>query len=111
MGKIREIFARNLRENRRYCGFTQAKLAEIVNVSTHYIAMIELAKNIPKGDIIERLANALDIDIYELFLVQQNTSRELKKLHKIIIKDLEQIVETSVETAFLKRDKILKKTK
>jgi DNA-binding XRE family transcriptional regulator len=45
MTNLRDIFAHNLKEKRRNCGFSQAKLAEMVNVSVHHIATIETARN------------------------------------------------------------------
>jgi transcriptional regulator with XRE-family HTH domain len=68
MTGLREILAHNLRKKRRNHGISQAKLAEMVNVSTHHIATIETARNYPTLDLVERLANALDIEIYELFI-------------------------------------------
>jgi len=106
MTNIQDIFSRNLRENRRKCGLTQVKLAEKADVSTHYVAMIELAQNFPKGDVIERLAMALDVEIYELFLVPHSSATEIKDLQKSFIKELKHIVEESVENAFEKREKI-----
>jgi DNA-binding XRE family transcriptional regulator len=47
MARIKEIFAHNLKENRRKSGFTQAQLAEKVDVSTHHIGMLEIARNYP----------------------------------------------------------------
>jgi transcriptional regulator with XRE-family HTH domain len=105
MVKIREIFAKNVRDNRRKCGITQAELAEKADVSTHYIAVIELARNFPKADIIERLAKALDVEIYELFLVPLTPTMEIKKLHKAVMTDLKQIIEETIENALGKRDK------
>ena len=69
MTDIWDTFAKNLRENRRKCGFTQAELAEKADVSTHYVAMIEVARNYPKVEVIARLAKALGIEIFELFLL------------------------------------------
>ena len=40
MTSLREILAHNLKKKRRSCGFSQARLAEMVNVSTHHIATI-----------------------------------------------------------------------
>lgn len=108
MANIREIFARNLREYRRKSGLTQAKLAEKADVSTHYVAMIELARNFPKADIIERLATALDIEIYKLFFVASPPEPEIN-LQKTIIGDLKHIVMEAVEEAFDKREKNTKK--
>ena len=109
MTNIRDIFAKNLRESRRKCGFTQAKLAEKANISIHYLAMIELSRNFPKGDIIERLATVLEIEIYELFLVPQSPAVEIRKLYKTMIAEVENVVQESVEKAFEKRGIKLKR--
>jgi transcriptional regulator with XRE-family HTH domain len=97
---IRETFARNLRENRRKSGLTQAQLAEKAEVSTHYIALIELARNIPKVETIERLAKALNIETYELFIAPLSPAMEMKKIKESIIADLKDIVKESVDEAF-----------
>ncbi|MDR2702234.1 MAG: helix-turn-helix domain-containing protein [Spirochaetaceae bacterium] len=111
MDNIRETFARNLRENRRKCGLTQAQLAEKAEVSTHYIALIELARNIPKVDTIERLANALNVEIYELFIVPLSPAMEIKKLQESVIAKLKDIVKESVDEAFEQERKRQKKRK
>ncbi|AEF85109.1 DNA-binding protein [Treponema primitia ZAS-2] len=105
MARLREIFANNLKENRKKCGFSQEKLAEMAEVSTHYIAMIELARNFPTSEIIERLAAVLDIEIYELFVVSHSPKEELEKLRRTLVTEIRQMVEEAVETAFAKRDK------
>jgi transcriptional regulator with XRE-family HTH domain len=102
---IREIFAKNIKENRHKCGFSQEKLAERAAISTHYLAMIELARNFPSSDIIERIADALGIEIYELFVVAYSPAEELDKLHQEIITDIKQIVQETIENSFEKREK------
>ena len=109
--KIQETFAQNLRENRRKCGFTQVQLAEKAEISTNYLAMVELARYIPRVEIIERLANALNIEIYELFIVPLSPAMELKKINESIIADLEDIVMKSVDKAFEKERKKQKRCK
>ena len=111
MGNIRETFARNLRENRRKSGLTQAQLAEKAEVSTHYIALIELARNIPKVETIERLAKALNVEVYELFIAPLSPDMEMKKAHKAIIAELKDIVKESVDEAFEQDRKRQKKSK
>jgi transcriptional regulator with XRE-family HTH domain len=105
MAGIREIFAHNLKEIRKRYGLTQEKLAEKAGVSTHYIAVIELAKNFPAADVIERLAKALDIAVNELFGATPSPSEEMERLHRKILADVRQAVEVSVENAFAKRDR------
>ena len=111
MNNIRETFAKNLRENRRKCGLTQAQLAERAEVSTHYVALIELARNIPKVDTIERLANALNVEIYELLIAPLSPAMEMKKLQESIIAELRDIVKESVDEAFEQERKRQKKRK
>jgi len=100
MGNIRETFAKNLRKSRRKCGLTQAQLAEKAKVSTHYIALIELARNIPKVVTIERLAKALNVEMYELFITPLSPAMEIKKLQESIVAELKDIVKESVDEAF-----------
>ena len=106
MSYVREIFAENLKKNRRKCGYTQEKLAEMAEVSTHYISMIELARNFPKSEVIGRLANALSIEIYELFLVPHTPVDEkedlLQSITSVIRQTVSESVETSIENAFSK---------
>ena len=92
MAGLREIFAGNLKKKRQICGFSQAKLAEKVNVSTHHIAMIEITRNFPTTDLIERIANALNIEIYELFLEETNSlNKEFERLREGIKSDIRQL--------------------
>ena len=99
MTNLREIFAHNLKEKRRNCGFSQAKLAEMVNVSVHHIATIETARNYPTLDLVERMANALDIEIFELFINPLSPPEEMERLYQTVAKDIGQIVRQAVENA------------
>ena len=102
MARVREIFANNLRKNRNKCGLSQEKLAERAGISTHYVAMIELARNFPKSEIIECLANALNIEVHELFVVSHSPEDELAKLHRTISSDIKQTISEAIENAFKK---------
>jgi transcriptional regulator with XRE-family HTH domain len=99
MTNIQEIFAHNLKEKRQNCGFSQAKLAEIVSVSTHHIAMMEIARHYPTLDLVERIANALNIEIYELFINPLSPPEEMERLYQTVAKDIELVVSEAVERA------------
>ena len=100
---IRNILARNLREHRRKCGFSQEKLAEKTGISTQYLAMIEIARKFPASEVLERLAEAMDIKVYELFLIDYSPREELELLRKDIISEMKQtfgeIVGQALQTA------------
>jgi len=93
MERVREIFAKNLRQYRQKCGFSQAKFAEKVGVSTHHIAMIELTRNFPTSDLMERFTEALNIEIYKLFVEPNSSSKELQQLRQDIKSDFKQTLD------------------
>jgi len=97
MTNLRDILAHNLKKKRQNCGFSQEKLAEMVSVSTHHIATIETARNYPTLDLIERMANALNIEIYELFINPLSPPEEMERLYEVVAKNIEQVVEKAVE--------------
>jgi transcriptional regulator with XRE-family HTH domain len=94
---IRSILARNLREHRWKCGFSQEKLAEKTGISTQYLAMIEIARKFPASEVLERLAEAMDIKVYELFLIDYSPREELELLRKDIIKEMKQTFSEIIE--------------
>jgi transcriptional regulator with XRE-family HTH domain len=108
MGKstsLKEILAKNLRENRRKCGFSQEKLAEKVEISTQYLAMIEIARKFPTSQVLERLAKAMNIEVYELFLIEHSPRKELEQLRNDIINEMNQTFGNIVVEALKKTSK------
>jgi transcriptional regulator with XRE-family HTH domain len=96
---IREIFARNLRENRRKCGLSQEKLAENTGITTQYLAMMEIARKFPSSEVLERLAMAMDIKVYELFVIDHSPREELEQLRKEMISEMKQLFDESLKKA------------
>jgi transcriptional regulator with XRE-family HTH domain len=96
---LREILAKNLRENHRKCGFSQEKLAEKAGISTQYLAMIEIARKFPASEVLERLAGAMDIKVYELFLIEHSPREELELLRQNIVNEMKQTFVEIVEQA------------
>jgi DNA-binding XRE family transcriptional regulator len=88
-----------MKKHRRKCGISQAQLAEKVEVSTHHIGMIELARNFPTLDLVERIANALDIEIYQLFVGSHSPNEELEQLRLEIRDDMRQLLNEFLEKA------------
>jgi transcriptional regulator with XRE-family HTH domain len=99
MKRLSTIFIKNLKEYRKKCGFTQAQLAEKVKVSPHYIGMLEMGRNFPATDLIERIAKALNIEMYELFVESISPSKELEKLRQDIMLEIKKtITETVIQS-------------
>jgi len=110
MTNVKEILARNLKENRRRLGITQPELAERAGMSTQYLAMIEIARKFPTADILERLAMALGINSNELFSVAVSPERVMEQLQQAILDSfdkkldiLDQTIEHALDKAIEKR--------
>jgi len=102
MASLRDIFRENLKKNRRNCGLSQEKLAEMADVSMHHIAMIEIGRNFPATELIERIANALNIEAYELFIDKTcSTKNDFEQLRKNIKDDMQELLTNFLEKANL----------
>ena len=96
MTNLKKLLAFNMKEKRRILGISQATLAERVNTSTHYIAMIELERKTPSLPMIERIAAALQIDAPELFSMKSIPEETIKELQKTVLTDIERAVSQSI---------------
>jgi transcriptional regulator with XRE-family HTH domain len=105
MTSIRDILANNLKENRKRCGFSQAKLAEEADTSTQYIAMIEVSRKFPTPEMLDRLAKALKIETYELFVVKPSPEDAMERLHDTLVSNIERIVGEAVEKTIAEKCK------
>ena len=63
-----DIFRYNLKLHRTERGLTQEKLSELTGISTDYLSEIERGKKTPSFKRMELIANALNIEVYKLFL-------------------------------------------
>ena len=69
---IREIFAKNLRENRRKCGFSQEKLAELAGLHRTYISDLERGQRNPTLTTLVKIAQALSMTVSMLLVGVDN---------------------------------------
>jgi transcriptional regulator with XRE-family HTH domain len=101
MTNIREVLAANMKAYRNALGLSQAKLAEKVNTSTHYIGMIETKKNFPSPEMLERIAVALGIDVTALFAKNDSQAEVIKTYLKAALegikKDMEQAIDARLK--------------
>lgn len=65
---IRRIFGKNLKYYRFQKKYTQAKLAEKVDISTNYVSQLERGKHSIDFDILEQMCEILEIEPFQLFL-------------------------------------------
>lgn len=72
-----DIVRKNIKKYRKMAGLTQQELADMIGVSMHYISQIESAKPYKYFTlvIIGRIADALNIDIKDLFEKQKEKTK------------------------------------
>ena len=81
MTEIRNIVSMNIKYFRKLKGLTQEMLAENVEVSPVYISCIERGSKVPSLDLLGKIADALKVNPYLLFIQDNDpTSIEIKKL-------------------------------
>jgi transcriptional regulator with XRE-family HTH domain len=95
---LQQIFISNLKKFRKKRGISQMTLANLCETSGNYIGEIEMGRRIPSFEKIEKIASALQIKAYQLFLQdtsdteheekEQNTKDFLENLPYNIKKDI-----------------------
>jgi transcriptional regulator with XRE-family HTH domain len=84
-----------MKVQRQVLGITQAKLAEKVNTSTHYIGMIESEKKFPTPEMLERIAAALEIDAPVLFSLKSYPASDvgtIVQFQENVLNDIAQVI-------------------
>jgi len=105
MKGIKEVLARNLKMNRLKLGLTQEKMAEKAEISTHYLAMVELARKFPSANMLERIAIALEIEPHELFYMPSVAENALEQLQESIVSNIERVVSNAIKESLKNENK------
>lgn len=67
MAELKRTFGLKLKALRQQTKLSQEELAEVCGVSTETISFIERGIHGPRFDLLERLAKALDVEVWQLF--------------------------------------------
>ena len=93
---LKEQFAKNLKVIRKSRKLTQEQLAELVDVDFRYISFLENARSFPSCDLIEKLTKALNITFADLFVYEQDLSRE--EMKKQLVETIELLDNKNLRT-------------
>jgi transcriptional regulator with XRE-family HTH domain len=107
MTNLRDVLAKNMKAYRNVLGLSQARLAEKVDTSTHYIGMIETLKNFPSPEMLERIAAALGVDTLALFCKEINLPETMKTARKAALEDLKNLMGQYLDGKIREMDKEL----
>ena len=104
MTELRKILGANMKAYRTELGYSQARLAELVNTATNYIAQIENGKRFPTDTMLEKIACALQRKAYELFSHVHYERKIEKDWQTQVLTDVEHFIQTRI--AALKKEKM-----
>lgn len=94
--KLRKIFIDNLKKIRKEKKISQMRIAELCETSTSYIGEIEIGKKFPSVEMIEKLANALNIKACELFMEDYSLQSDIDCTENVL-EDSENLFQNSQE--------------
>ena len=74
---LRNLLSQNIKRYRQRKGWSQAKLAEKMDISTNYLSDIESKRGWVSAFSLVKLANALEIEVFELFKPEEETPADI----------------------------------
>jgi len=98
---LRNILSQNIKRYRQRKGWTQAKLAEEMSISTNYLSDIETKRGWVSPLSLVSLANALDIEVYELFKTEKEVTSDLLSSVNKCLDDFSTSLRVSFEKALI----------
>ena len=86
MGEISKKLGLRIKELREKQGFTQLKLAEILDMEASNLSKIERGIQIPKEESLENISKALGVEVKELFNYEHFADKKslISKIDKIL---------------------------
>ncbi len=82
----KKIVGKRIQYYRKIKEITQEQLAEIIGIDTISVSKIETGKNYPTAENLEKIASALNVELYELFVNDNiKTNEELLNEIRLII--------------------------
>ena len=77
MKDIKFLLGKRIKELRKKQGLTQEKLAGAANIEIASLSNIENGKNYPNHDTLRKIAVALNVKVYELFIFEHFEQSEV----------------------------------
>ena len=76
--QTKELLGLKIKEVRKQRKITQEQLAEMLDLDVGYISKLEVGRNFPTIGTLEKIAEALDVELYELFQFTQGKKKDFR---------------------------------
>ena len=107
---MRNLLSRNIKRYRRRKGWSQDILAEKMEISTSYLSDIETKRGWVSAFSLVKLANALEIEVFELFKPEEETPVDIKSVVNKCLDDFSASVRVSFDKSLEDSLKKIRKT-
>ena len=99
---VRKVLAQNIKQRRKELGITQAKLAELADISEPYMNDIERCQTWVSDKTLSKLAIALNLELHELFISSDDPSEKStnRKNTYLLFQKHKQDIHNYVEKSF-----------
>ena len=103
MDKIQQLLATNIKLARQKLGYSQMKLAEISDLSTGFIAEIEVGRKFKSASSLQKIADALGLKPYQMFVDREEKDKfERYDLITQLYKELKDNINSKLEEVIKK---------
>jgi transcriptional regulator with XRE-family HTH domain len=106
---LRNLLSVNIKRFRQRKGWSQAKLAEKMVISTNYLSDIETGRGWVSPLSLVKLANALEIDVFELFRPQEAVPADIINTVNKCLEDFSSSLRLSFDKSITDSMKKIKK--
>ena len=76
---LKILVGRRIQYFRKHAGLTQEQLAEIIGIDTVSLSKIETGRNYPTAENISKIAEILNVDVYEFYMSDEISNESLLK--------------------------------
>jgi transcriptional regulator with XRE-family HTH domain len=98
---LRQILSKNIKLLRKQCSLSQIELAEKADISIPFLSNIERGNKWPHPDTLTKIAEALGVEVYALFIIDCSPKEELERLRQEIIQDIKNNYDDRLEKSFV----------
>ena len=97
--ELREALSLNLKKYRKVKGWSQFELSEKAEISEQTVNSIEGLRLWPSDKTLAKMANALEVEMYKLFVPQKVTlqTETLAELKHAVVKTVESLVHNTLQ--------------
>ena len=98
---LRNLLSQNIKRFRQKKGWSQAILAEKMNISTNYLSDIETGRGWVSPFSLVKLANSLEIEVFELFKPQETVPIDTQSMINKYINDFSESLRVNFDKAII----------